>query len=34
MKLDLLISGISDTRKMGNCPESIEAFCGINYRAR
>ena len=32
MKVDLFISGISDTRKMSGCSKCYENECGIQYR--
>lgn len=32
MKVDLFISGISDTRKMSGCSKNNESTCGIQYR--
>ncbi len=33
MRVDLFISGVSDTRKMSNCPKDTENRCGVMYRS-
>ncbi len=32
MNVDLLISTVSDNRKMNHCPDAMEVRCGILYR--